>query len=505
MKPWLLHAVVLLAMLFGQKIHAVETSGKVFILLWFDTEDYLLPDSDDAALRLANYLTSQNVTATFKIVGEKARSLEKRGRKDVIEALSKHDIGFHSNYHSVHPTPATYSSTLGWEEGAQEFIRREQQGIEDIKRIFGKSPSCYGQPGSSWTPQSYGALKSLNIPLYLDSGNHVNLNGNPCYFSGILNLYKLKHTFRPNLDSLDTLEPAKLRFLESRKEAAKNTYSLVSSYYHPCELVHKEFWDGVNFRGGNNPPWQQWKLPPVKSQTERDLAFQIFHEWIQFLKRFPESTFITATQASELFKDPTPGTAFSNADLATIQQTAAKGLRHQLIGDKPLSCAEVFSLLNQKLLRSIGNRKAQPTLPSRTILGPTGKVSPITEPLETTISQLQRTSQDVQSQIDFHSRIPTSIWLGSQQVDPASYLATIIRLLENPDLLAGDRKILFQPARMEDEDCVEMDESKLWKWVIFPPGFRAPEMMRLARQQAWSIKPATPKMTFLLPSLPDKK
>ena len=29
----------------------------IYVLLWFDTEDYLLPASDDAALRLSRFLT----------------------------------------------------------------------------------------------------------------------------------------------------------------------------------------------------------------------------------------------------------------------------------------------------------------------------------------------------------------------------------------------------------------------------------------------------------------
>src|SRR5258706_7369712 len=47
---------------------------------------------DDAAKRLAELLTQRGIRATFKVVGEKARVLEKRGRTDVIDALKKHDI-----------------------------------------------------------------------------------------------------------------------------------------------------------------------------------------------------------------------------------------------------------------------------------------------------------------------------------------------------------------------------------------------------------------------------
>ena len=58
----------------------------VYVVLWFDTEDYIEPAADDAALRIANDLAGMGVRATFKVVGEKARTLESRGRGDVIRA-----------------------------------------------------------------------------------------------------------------------------------------------------------------------------------------------------------------------------------------------------------------------------------------------------------------------------------------------------------------------------------------------------------------------------------
>src|SRR5207244_12441672 len=86
-----------------------------------DTDHTSLPESEDAAKRLAAFLTEQGIQATFKVVGEKARTLERRHRTDVIAALQKHAIGYHSNTHSQHPTPAEYESLLDWETGAAEF------------------------------------------------------------------------------------------------------------------------------------------------------------------------------------------------------------------------------------------------------------------------------------------------------------------------------------------------------------------------------------------------
>src|SRR6266481_9432957 len=68
----------------------LSAQSPVYVVLWFDTEDYIEPSADDAALRIATDLSSMGVRATFKVVGEKARTLESRGRIDVIRALSAH-------------------------------------------------------------------------------------------------------------------------------------------------------------------------------------------------------------------------------------------------------------------------------------------------------------------------------------------------------------------------------------------------------------------------------
>jgi len=178
--------------------------GPVYVVLWFDTEDYIEPAADDAALRIANDLTALDVRATFKIVGEKARTLESRRRTDVIQALSKHAIGFHSNWHSLHPAPAEYLRRFGYLEGADEFQRREEPGLIDIKRIFGVPPVCYGQPGSSWGPQSNLALRRMGIPVYLDEGEQVGLNEQPFWYGGLLYVFNMgRNQLRADLNAGD--------------------------------------------------------------------------------------------------------------------------------------------------------------------------------------------------------------------------------------------------------------------------------------------------------------
>src|SRR2546421_172403 len=75
---------------YGAALAVASLPAEVNVILWFDTEDYLLPADDDACKRLADMLTERKIRGTFKVVGEKARVLEKRGRKDVIRALRRH-------------------------------------------------------------------------------------------------------------------------------------------------------------------------------------------------------------------------------------------------------------------------------------------------------------------------------------------------------------------------------------------------------------------------------
>jgi len=137
-----------LALISMDAIGQRPTPGKVYVVLWFDTEDYILPESDDAAKRLATFLTEQGIQATFKVVGEKARARSSDATAPTsIAALQKHAIGYHANTHSQHPTPAEYESLLNWETGVAEFTRRERPGYDDVQRIFKQKPCCYGTAG----------------------------------------------------------------------------------------------------------------------------------------------------------------------------------------------------------------------------------------------------------------------------------------------------------------------------------------------------------------------
>lgn len=484
----LVAAVLFLAAL-AVAAHAQPSSKKIYVILWFDTEDYILPADDDATLHLSEWLKKEGIRATFKLVGEKARTLERRKRTDVIESLKQHEIGYHSNFHSVQPSPAMYLSNLGWDEGVAEFDRREGQGVADLKRMFGVTPSCYGQPGSSWGPQSFGAMAKWGMKVYLDAGSHVNVDGKPHYYCGLLTLYRLTHTLRTDLGGEADLKKAEDRFLQSRKQLLDEGGGVVSIFYHPCEFVHKKFWDGVNFSKGANPPREEWQLPPTKTEAESQTAYETFEKYIRFIKRFPEVQFITANEAAEIYRDKARGRRFIANDIMEIARNVASDVDLQKRDDVVLAPSEILLLLNSYFVALTKGDRTTDVILDSTPLGMTGSPAVMSENVTTTLNQFTRTARDVADYMSKHDRVPSAVWLGSAAVTPEAYLVALARVIVDMEKLANE-PVAVKPASLATTKYVAADDPKLWGWVIFPPGFRAPAMMDLAKRQAWTIKPA---------------
>jgi hypothetical protein len=467
----------------------------VYVVLWFDTEDYILPQSDDAAKRLAEMLTRLGIKATFKVVGEKARVLERRGRTDVIRALLKHEIGYHANTHSGQPTIAVYLQHAGWDDGRAEFERREGPGVKDIQRIFGVTPTCYGQPGSAWAPQAYPALQRLGLRVYLDEGNHVGINDQPFYYGGMLNIFKMKSTVaRMDLGGADHLARAKEKFRKAYDALRAQGGGTISIYYHPCEFIHREFWDGVNFARGKNPPRDQWRLPAMKSAAEIENAFNDFEQYVTFIKAQPGVRYVTANELLGLYADQALSKSFSLSDVRSLARSVQREITFQKLDTVVLSAADVLSLLTTALADYLEKRAWPSTISLKPLYGPAHPFIPAAGPARPSTAPwyaFAETVRDVASYARDHGRIPDEVWIGVQSLSPQDYLVTLASVVDS--LMASGQppdQVIVRQGTLTAEKYVAEDSPKLWGWVIFPEGFHAPKIMELARLQAWTLKPA---------------
>jgi hypothetical protein len=487
-------------------IAARAADPEVRVILWFDTEDYLLPASDDAAKRVAEILTARGIRGTFKVVGEKARVLERRKRTDVIAALKRHDIGYHSNLHSVHPTPSEYLADAGWLDGIAEFVRRERGGAQDVQRIFGVTGlSCYGQPGSSWAPQALAALPQIGVvnaagvSAYVDEATHVGLDEKPFWYVNVLNVFNMgRNNTRMDLYAPRGLEQGEADFKAAYDRLRAEGGGIISIYYHPAEWVHREFWDAVNFSRGANPPREQWTPPAQRPREETEAAFARFEQYVDFQRALPGVRFVTAADLSRLYHNRihTDG-----ADLDTVRELAgalARGSSVDILRDRQgryVSPAEQFSAVTTLLARAVTERVVPRRVDVLDPLGPS-EMPPTTEIGELPWPAFRDALLDVADHLRVRGQIPTAVFAGAKRIAPADFLraaATVVlaiaRTAEGAAPSFPATVAIPHDATLATERFIGKDSPALFDWPIHAEGFHAPRIVALARLQAWTLKP----------------
>ena len=487
---------------------ARPAAPEIDVLLWFDTEDYISPSDDDADKRLAELLSERHIRATFKVVGEKARVLERHGRNDVVEALKKHCIGFHANFHSVHPAPAEYLADCGLLDGMAEFARREGPGAADVRRVFGVSSlACYGQPGSSWASQAIAAeptcgIAADGVPCYVDSGNHVGMGGVPFWYAGALVVYDMHpNETRMDLFAPDGLEKGEKDFAAIADRLAHDGGGLISIFYHPCEWVTSQFWDDPNFRRGANPPPEQWKLPRQRSSQEAEQAFHRFADYVDYMRGTPGVRFVTACDLPKLYPDKLMSDGVSPSELVELARRLLrsdfKGLDDESIGDKVFSPADQFQALALAVARSMENQKdgEQTVVMPERLVGPDSgppAEGAVNEPISS--PAFRAAVLDVRDYLHFNHRVPPRVFIGADAVSPADFLIGLAGAYASfqdshawPQTIALGHNVELLTARH-----VAKDQPNLFGgWIIHKYNFRAPKILEVARLQAWTLKPAT--------------
>ena len=483
-------------------------TSPVLAIIFLDMEDYITPESDEAPLQIGRLAEKHGLTFVVKIVAEKLRVLQKRNRKDVIEAISHHDMGYHSDMHNLHPTIAEYVGDLGWDEGRAEFERREGAGYEDVKRVFGEL-SSYGHPGMSWVPQAYPALQKWNIRVYIDETYTITppIKERPYWYCNLLNLMGLE----PNMLPLDASDgPANLpndwllkvrdEFLKVyRKLEAGEDVGLINLYIHPSTYATEEFWDMINFSRGKNPESGIYKKPRLKSREriEEDLAN--LERFLVLAKSLPNLRFITANQAWAIYRDKADGREFSSSELKSLCQKNMSQITCETVGDGVwVSPAEAFSMVTYSLAWFSDSRALPSSVKCLHPLGPKEDHPTIGTAEQIDIEELLRACKREYEAMSRTGYLSISTEIDGLSLAPADTFATCcdayIALSERKKLgRVGIKRGNFEVGKMITDEGARMD----WSHYSNPEGFEAPRQTELARLQAWTLKPAVADLSQL--------
>jgi hypothetical protein len=452
--------------------------ANIKVLLWFDVEDYITPEAQDAWSGALQVLKEKGIPGIFKIVGEKARLTSAQQRQDILNGLSGHEIGYHSDLHSQHPVSTEYLEHLGFREGAMEFETRERAGLEDVQRITRSPVVCYGQAGYSWAPQTFAALRKWGVPVYLDDHDQIMLEGRPFWYGGLLNFTSLAATIKLSFKE-GGMERAIAEFDRYCEQSADESVGFISIYCHECDFVCEGFWDAVNFARGRQTPREEWRPAPLKPDGEMEHWLAKLGEFIDYTLSKGQIEYITAERALSLERSQ-PGT-LTESEVRELAATVDCELGFRELGGKSYSASELHSLFAGLLL----GRELTPQL----AYGPELEAVSEARGEALRVADIKKALEAAEEpRVLGFRQLPDCYEAAGRKVsvlDLTCTMARIIRLgLRDDDTLALVEGILETERYAADND--------LWgpKWRIFPENFRTPNTVRMSKLQTWTLKPA---------------
>ena len=468
-----------------------EIMKKTKVVICFDVEDYTSPASvgmDDIPKRLAEIMTEEQVTGTFFVIGEKARSLKKRGRSDVIEAMAQHDIGLHTNYGSIHPTITEILEDKSWEEGIAIMKKNESQGIEDIRKIFGKEVIPFARHGGSYGPQLIAALGQLGTNYVYSP---IGLPGhNATWFCNTLNIYGVGDYYvADDVFSDDQQFDSLFNVLNREFRGLIDDLDVVSFFVgHPSKMRSIQFWD-INYYYGANPDSTEWITPELRPEESMEIVYRNFRNLLKFLK---SQDYIEVTTYAEILKDFShQKDQITQGELAKISEKVLNSGQMDFLED--YSWAEIFYALSF----SISKSKENGELPDFVnVVRPFGPVNPPhvnPEAVEIPANQVWDLATQAIDYINANNHLPDRLVMNEMELGTKALLSLFCQSYNN--ILSGNgpsgitlTPISGFPDQQTNRIIQEVKDVKGW-----PVHRKDLDMRRLAemtRWQLWTLKPA---------------
>ena len=235
------------------------------LIFSFDSEDYLTLQAADAELWWAAELSKRSFRGSWQLVGEFVRALKRWGREDVIAAIAKHEIGYHTNYHSLYPTHPEAVEKLNLADGIRYITGVEAPGVSTLATTFNTWPVSYCSAGDSWTPSTLLALSRMGIKVFCNDKIQKPTSV-PYWYCGML-VAKYAFDFQRYYEE-SGYRPGAFEEAFEALVAQTPRDGVIVLYTHPTRMVTAKFWDEV-FANGKRPALKD--CPPAPLRTPKEI------------------------------------------------------------------------------------------------------------------------------------------------------------------------------------------------------------------------------------------
>jgi len=472
--------------------HSMKGDTPMYVYVAFDIEDLVHPDSDDIVLDIAEMLSKEGLTGCMCVVGEKARLWEQRKRQDVIDAVKKHDVGYHTDHHSVHPTVSEYLADKEWEDGVEEALKQERPGLNDLVRIFDTFPSTWGTGGSGWGPQIAAASRILKIPSQIypqvDSGTT-----GACWYGGVLCYYDSLHLEGVEGTCCDAsaFESALPGLLCRAEQARDKGYACMRLFgAHPTKLRYTEFWDKLNFYHGKNTSAEDYVYSPRRSDGEYTTGLNNIIRMIKAVREINGVDVTTLRELNKLFVPPE--VTLTKQEILNTARAAAH--RQDIPDDDPLTTpAQRLYIMTQAVVETAEKGSSPESVYSKDLLGPEDNPPAMENEKPVPFEKAVRIFKHVVEYADSSGHIPAIVSADGFYAGPGSLLRAAAQTVLDLDRGGEIETVTFLPGCEHTHSADRLEQrirKNIPEWVPHDPEMNMDLLVKHTRLQTWSMKPA---------------
>lgn len=470
------------------------------VILSFATEVAEVPKDYDHIKALAEFLTAEGLVGNFHLTGDYARALKRHGRLDVVEALKRHEIGFHCNHHGAAPFMAGYLEKLNWRDGTTEWARNELPGLKVVEELFGRHPTYYTTEFNK-APQSVFASNRVGLPTIGYSTVPAQGHGAVWYCNSFVpscespigverffsaglepeteDHYQKKETYyRAVVDRYaEKLKGQKSTLIRAYQHSYK-AYAVYPPVNYPKPNIYRD--DDLYFE--EHPHYLEL-LPEEKYRR----GFDLFKRIIQYYAE--RAAFTSFSEYRRGFCD-NQGHWLSLGELDEICALLGERLDAYVTDTYSVSPAEAFTMLVQVLRIHHEDGALPEKVFLRNVIGPTAPIPETPGQGDANTVAILKSLRLIDRSIDNEQSIPSSIEIDGKTFGPGQflnglrslYLAIRKKQLPQSLTLSGPNLPVIASEPFFMEETMTKDR--------YPEGFEGRSICRMCRLQSWSWKPA---------------
>ena len=469
-----------------------RATARVKTILSFATEAAHAPEDYDFIKAIAQFLSGEKLVGNFHLTGDYARALKRHGRMDVVEALQRHEIGYHCNHHGSKPFMAGYLESYPWDEALARWMSNEVPGLAAVAELVNRRPVYYTTEFTKAPQAVYGsALLGAGMIGYsaIPMREHSAVWFCNSFVPTVENSVALESFHAPGdreTAARERLAAGIAKQLASRKDVLR---IFLHSYKYYAEPPYDRMSMTREIYKNDALYFEDYPTDAPRQAPERfRQSFEMFKRTIRHHAR--QTEFVTFSQYREEFKENT-GTWIDLQELDRICGFMEQAIDAYGTDTLSVSPAEVFGVVIRvlRVWHETGHLPAKVFV--RNLIGPRAPVAE--EPVSHTAAfqAIAGLLPALDRDIEISGAMPATVVVGDVQVGPGQLLRGLLKLYA--DIRAGRPQ---GDVRLSGENLPLIAKEPYFQTTSYtrigkyPDDFTGKNICALSRAQSWSWKPA---------------